>query len=237
MKNWQEDHLQVLLTIKDENELFNQIARFGQQLGFEYCAYGLRMPVPLTRPATLMYNNYPDAWKNKYVQEGYLAVDPTVKHGLRSHMPLVWSDEVFAGARNLWEDARAHGLRVGWAQANRDAQGIGGMLSVARSAEILTRKELEDKNYKLSWLVQIAHQGMVQCVADRLLPEAQAKLSSREIEVLRWTAEGKTSSEVAQLINISERTVNFHISNAMNKLGAANKTSAAIRAAMLGLLF
>lgn len=237
MKTWQEDHLQALLSINDENTLFSQIVRFGQQLGFDYCAYGLRMPVPLTRPATLMYNNYPDAWKNRYVQEGYLAIDPTVKHGMHSHLPVLWTDETFASARNLWEDARAHGLCVGWAQSNRDAQGIGGMLSLARSAEQFTRKELQDKGYKLSWLVQVAHLGMVRCLADRIMPEANAKLSAREIEVLRWTAEGKTSSEVAQLINISERTVNFHISNAIVKLGASNKTSAAIRAAVLGLLY
>jgi len=68
------------------------------------------------------------------------------------------------------------------------------------------------------------------------MPEADAKLSNREVAVLSWTADGKTSNEISCILNITERTVNFHIKNAMAKLNASNKTSAAIKAAMLGLL-
>jgi len=62
-------------------------------------------------------------------------------------------------------------------------------------------------------------------------------LSDREIDVLRWTAEGKTSAEIAVILDISERTVNFHVNSVVAKLGATNKTSAAVRAAMLGLIW
>ncbi|MFH4351257.1 LuxR C-terminal-related transcriptional regulator, partial [Acinetobacter baumannii] len=55
-------------------------------------------------------------------------------------------------------------------------------------------------------------------------------------EALRWTAEGKTSAEIAQILGVTERTVNFHLSNSMQKLNVNNKISAAIRAVMLGLL-
>jgi LuxR family transcriptional regulator len=41
---------------------------------------------------------------------------------------------------------------------------------------------------------------------------------------------------VADILRIAERTVNFHINNAVVKLNANNKTAAAIRAAVLGLL-
>jgi LuxR family transcriptional regulator len=53
---------------------------------------------------------------------------------------------------------------------------------------------------------------------------------------LRWTADGKTSSEVGEILYISERTVNFHVNNALIKLGAANKTAGVIKAAALGFL-
>jgi len=41
---------------------------------------------------------------------------------------------------------------------------------------------------------------------------------------------------VGEIMNISERTVNFHVNNALEKLGAANKTAGVIKAAMLRLL-
>ncbi|GAB3353599.1 helix-turn-helix domain-containing protein [Lysobacter tyrosinilyticus] len=73
-------------------------------------------------------------------------------------------------------------------------------------------------------------------MGEKLVPRTGQALSAREVEVLRWTAEGKTASEISQIVNISERTVNFHINNAMMKLDAANKTAAVVRAVVLGLL-
>jgi len=61
-------------------------------------------------------------------------------------------------------------------------------------------------------------------------------LTAREVEVLKWTADGKTSGEVSEILCVSENTVNFHVKNAVAKLRTANKTAAVVKAAMLGLL-
>ncbi len=57
-------------------------------------------------------------------------------------------------------------------------------------------------------------------------------LNDREIEALTWVARGKTSAEVAGLVGLSKRTVDFHLDNARVKLGAATRTEAAIKAAI-----
>jgi len=57
-------------------------------------------------------------------------------------------------------------------------------------------------------------------------------LNEREISALTWVARGKTSAEIAGLIGLSKRTVDFHLDNARIKLGAATRTQAAIRAAV-----
>jgi len=56
-------------------------------------------------------------------------------------------------------------------------------------------------------------------------------MSGREVEVLTWAARGKTSAEIAVILNLSKRTVDFHIDNARIKLGAATRIEAAIKAA------
>jgi DNA-binding NarL/FixJ family response regulator len=56
-------------------------------------------------------------------------------------------------------------------------------------------------------------------------------LNDREIEVLTWVARGKTSAEIAQILGLTKRTVDFHTDNARGKLGAATRTEAAIKAA------
>lgn len=54
----------------------------------------------------------------------------------------------------------------------------------------------------------------------------QSPLSPRESECLGWVAEGKTDSEVGKILEISPRTVRFHINNAKTKLGVATRIQA-----------
>ncbi|HGU0016342.1 TPA: LuxR C-terminal-related transcriptional regulator, partial [Escherichia coli] len=53
---------------------------------------------------------------------------------------------------------------------------------------------------------------------------------------LKWTAEGKTSAEIAMILSISENTVNFHQKNMQKKINAPNKTQVACYAAATGLI-
>jgi DNA-binding CsgD family transcriptional regulator len=65
---------------------------------------------------------------------------------------------------------------------------------------------------------------------------ADFSLTEREIEALTWVAKGKSSTDIAVLMNVSERTVNFHVNNVIRKLGVATRVQAAIRCALLGLI-
>ena len=53
-----------------------------------------------------------------------------------------------------------------------------------------------------------------------------ASLTAREREVLTWSAHGKSSWEIGEILHISKRTVDEHTQAATRKLGAANKTQA-----------
>jgi DNA-binding NarL/FixJ family response regulator len=57
------------------------------------------------------------------------------------------------------------------------------------------------------------------------------RLAKREVETLTWAARGKTSAEIAQILGLSKRTVDFHLDNARSKLGVTTRTQAAIKAA------
>jgi DNA-binding NarL/FixJ family response regulator len=51
-------------------------------------------------------------------------------------------------------------------------------------------------------------------------------LSLREKEVLNWLKRGKSSWDIANILHISERTVNYHVTNVMQKLNAVSRTQA-----------
>jgi DNA-binding NarL/FixJ family response regulator len=61
-------------------------------------------------------------------------------------------------------------------------------------------------------------------------------LSDRELEVVRLLAGGRSNREIAAALHLAEGTVKNHVTNVLGKLGARDRTQAALRARALGLL-
>jgi DNA-binding CsgD family transcriptional regulator len=61
-------------------------------------------------------------------------------------------------------------------------------------------------------------------------------LTPKEIEILSWVKEGKTNWEIAQIQDVSERTVKFHVANILQKLGASTRAHAVSIALERGLM-
>jgi DNA-binding NarL/FixJ family response regulator len=64
----------------------------------------------------------------------------------------------------------------------------------------------------------------------------EVDLSQREIETLTWSARGKTSDEIAQIVGLTRRTVDFHLDNARAKLGVATRVEAVATAVAARLI-
>jgi LuxR family quorum-sensing transcriptional regulator LasR len=62
------------------------------------------------------------------------------------------------------------------------------------------------------------------------------KLTRKETEVLQWSAAGKSSWEISQIINCSEAGVNYHFCNIRRKFGVNSRWTAAFKALELGLI-
>ena len=67
-------------------------------------------------------------------------------------------------------------------------------------------------------------------------PRAGTQLTVREIEVLSWSALGKTSQDVAAILGISEGVVRIHLQSAQHKLDCLNRTHTVAKALAEGLI-
>jgi DNA-binding CsgD family transcriptional regulator len=56
------------------------------------------------------------------------------------------------------------------------------------------------------------------------------ELTAREIEVLKWIADGKSDWQIGQILRISDKTVNFHVENMKRKCGVATRMQVVVRA-------
>jgi|GEM_PF-2856688 len=62
--------------------------------------------------------------------------------------------------------------------------------------------------------------------------QTEPVLSRREVQCLHWLAAGKTFSEAAIILDISERTLRFHVGNAKRRLGVSTTMQAVVAAAI-----
>ncbi|MGN8200437.1 autoinducer binding domain-containing protein [Salinisphaera sp. RV14] len=219
----------------DLPELMALLLRNIQGLGFDYYSYYLHYPLPATRPIIHVFDTYPAGWMDYYQGEGYLDIDPTIKLSRASSDLVVWNNETFAAAKPLWSDAQAAGLRYGLAQTTFGPTMSFGVLSVARRTSPISASMVTALRMPMLWIASQFYNALVEKAVELDPPGPSAALTTREIEVLKWTLDGKTANDIAFIKGISTRTVNFHMGNILEKLGVMNKTQAAIRAFSLGI--
>lgn len=237
MNCWQKTQTQKILGTTTEASLVDALSKVASELGFDHFSVYLRLPLPVTRPTVVILDNYPQAWRDHYWKRGYDAVDPILVHGHQSIVPVIWYDHAYEHpSKNFWQDASDHGLQSGFSHPAHGPGGIRSVLSLGCTHQRIDSNELRTQSFQLSWLAHATNQSMSNLLKARLVPHGNNRLTPRELEVLRWTADGKTASEVGSIMAISERTVNFHVGNSLIKLDSTNKTAAVIKAAMLGLL-
>lgn len=61
-------------------------------------------------------------------------------------------------------------------------------------------------------------------------------ITKRERDCLLWASEGKTSWEISQILGVSERTVNFHLSNCIEKTNSSNRLQAIAKCVVTNLI-
>jgi DNA-binding CsgD family transcriptional regulator len=88
----------------------------------------------------------------------------------------------------------------------------------------------------LRQLVSVAETRLAELVDPPTGPVERPVLSPRERECLQWTAAGKTTWEIAGILAISTNTVDGYIASATRKLGAVNRTQAAVVALRRALI-
>jgi len=62
------------------------------------------------------------------------------------------------------------------------------------------------------------------------------QLTNRELQVLQLVAAGRRNRQIAEALKISVKTIEFHLSNILQKLGAQSRTEAVVRAWQAGIL-
>ncbi|MCG9576090.1 autoinducer binding domain-containing protein [Vibrio tubiashii] len=230
-----EDYIQSLIKSETKEEIHDVLSKASKLLGFDYFAYGIRQKMSFGTPRIEMVNNYSNDWNARYQGDGLSNNDPLIMLGMKGSDFILW-DNVKDESQQFWQEAKHHGIYQGWSKPTHSPNGSSSLFSFSRGGEALSESELFSSTPYMLWFSSIADQGFQKVLADSSSPSPNINLTPREIEVLKWTADGKTIEEISIILGLSSRTAEFHARNAIKKLGTANKTSAAVKAALLGLI-
>ncbi|WP_460417000.1 autoinducer binding domain-containing protein [Pseudomonas sp. microsymbiont 2] len=234
MPQWKPEQLEKMLGQQEPKDMIANAVELVQALDMEFLGLSLHLHVAAHSPQVVLYNNYPREWNERYKADNFITIDPVVSKCHQSLLPVLWSDELFHEVPHLREGARAHGITHGWTQSVHDVRHNETQLSVSRPRNTIAYDELYEKAAQVMWLCNVLHAALSEHHLNLVCPAPQ--LSTRELEVLKWSAAGKTASEVATILTLSTSTVNFHIRSLITKTNASNKAGAIAIAVMRGLL-
>lgn len=232
--------LEELLLVRSLEDLFAATLRHVLQIGFDNFFYGAQIGVAGGVGMPFVFQGTLKKWCSRYIEKNYDQIDPLVTYATRRHVPMFWDDRNFRASSTelLFQDGLAYGLGCGLISPMHGANfKVAFVNLVSKNTECKHELATHQTLGRTQILACYFHEAFqkLENIAGAEFYGATA-LSNREIECLRWSADGKTSWEIAKILVLSERTVIFHLGNAAQKLGAVNRRQAVVRAIALGLI-
>ncbi len=230
----------------DEASLYNCLEIATIELGFDCFLYHGSDYEGFTDKRITQITNYPAAFFTPQMKAAGFELDPTFIACKHRGEAVVWSKALYLNDVVFVEAAQAAGLTVGWGLTVMHSPSRLAFFEVARSKRSLSPSEQASKIQVFRALADAFEHKMfdLKRASAKLLAKAGVSnqiqlcpLSVRELEILRWTADGKTAEEVSLALDLSTRTVTFHLTNIMQILKVANKTAAVSYAQMQGWLY
>lgn len=211
-----------------------------ERLGFQMFSYWLLWP-PEGPRVPLYVTSYPAEWTAHYLENKFASNDLTGHHSSQKVSPFLWTDvfrtyQMTAAQKLVFTDGREIGLKSGASVPIHGPGAAKATFSVANDEETTDFEKLFiARRHEIHLLATYAHERIIKLGLDKPVNQ-NLHLTAREIEVLTWTARGKTRWEIGEILNVSEETVKKHLINACQRLGVTNKTHATAVAILHNLI-
>jgi DNA-binding CsgD family transcriptional regulator len=233
------------LNIADSGDEFLRVS--CKLFGVDNLAYlGVNLPVRNVQNY-YVHNTYSKDWAMRYETQNYVGIDPIVRRGMTSMLPIDWKglDAIGRQQRDFFGESKEFG--VGQQGLTFPVHGTHGETAVFSVSASLNDKDWQNfrrvhlKDMRI--IAEFFHQRVLNSLMDQQQNQQTGlqlapiqTLTLRELECLHWSAEGKTYEDIAAIMKITPRTVRFFLENSRSKLGSLNTTHAVVTAMARGLI-
>lgn len=174
-----------------------------------------------------LMNTRPQAFTDAYFGEHFDRVDPLLSELSRANRPFTWRSvydrPLKPIQRRLENLAKSHGMVDGLLFVIQQVGNLG-IISFAGPDFVA-----ESDRHRSAQLVATYAYSKLNHMHYPLRP-LDEPLHWRERECLSWAAAGKTDTDIAQILNLSQHSVHVYIERAKTRLGASNRTAAVVEA-------
>jgi LuxR family transcriptional regulator, quorum-sensing system regulator BjaR1 len=207
-------------------EIMDAMGALLKQHGFQYHCVSFLASATETLEDVLLSNQLPEQWLKLYIERDYVHHDPAFRYAKTAVLPFRWFKEApydperEPRVAEVVQRAADFGIRDGF------------LIPVASTAGRMGQiwfggRTLDLPEHQLPALHFVAIYAFDRILKLHGSPARQhASLTPREREVLTLVAGGKSTSEIAEALHISSRTVKEHIKHLCPKLGVVTRTQA-----------
>ena len=189
------------------------------------------------RQRTVFYIiDWPDRWREFYVQSGLVERDPVLAAMGRTRQPFTWSDlrerrALSSAGTEAFDLAQAEGWVDGLVVPMSGQGQRVGLVS------LVARRQIEPTPRQFLTLVSISlHSHVRTLVAREGFALPPAGLSGREIAAIRLVAKGMTDGRIATALGVANSTAHEFVEKARVKLQVVNRAELVLVASALGLI-
>lgn len=230
-----------VLEAETREEFQARVIRFARHLGFDTVTAMVVVDSACGSSKFSSLGYVPSAYRGTYEDLGNGRADPVMQHCRVKSLPIVWDQSTYvnAGRGEKWEHQARFGYRCGISFAMHLPKGFHFLCGVDRSSPL---PNCPSEVSRMTADLQLFAVHALETAMRTLLPQAHqdeefAGLTSRELECLRWTMEGKTAWELGRILGIAEQTAVRHIHHAAKKLGCVNKHQAVLKVLRMRLIW
>jgi len=216
--------LSALAQCKTEKDIEILVQGMTARLGFAYFLYAGQFRHDRSRHLERVLGNLPALWLQQAPRHSFPGVKDALECASQSLMPKAWTARVGS-------DTTATG--ISFPVHHKD--GAVGILSLVTDGGSGADAYGDGKWLYGATIANFVHEAMLHLVrTDELL--LQAPLTPRELECLKWVADGKSTWEISRILGISEHGVQHHVRNTMDKFSVTSRHKAVARAIACGVI-
>lgn len=181
-------------------------------------------------------------WHQHYLEENYNNIDNTLRFVYNNQLPVYWNlKQQLAQAtsdteRQMRLDSIAFGAECGLSIPIHGAHNNFAILLLVQMQGQRCGLEKASNHYEFLVVGQLYYHYLQSHLLNQVSEQKSYQLTTREIQCLLLIARDHSVKEMAQTLELTERTVNFHIQKLNKKLGVKNKYQALSKALSLQLL-